>query len=43
MLISKASACSQGALVLEVLVQEGPPALVDDVCTLVSEGCLNIS
>ena len=32
MLISKATAYSQGALVLEVLVQEGPSALIDDLC-----------
>ena len=30
MLISKACAYSQGVLVLEVLVQEGPSALVDE-------------
>ena len=32
MLISKAYAYSQGALVLEVLVQEGPSALIDEEC-----------
>ena len=43
MLITKPCAYSQGALVLEVLVQEEPSALTDEGHALTSEGCLTTS
>ena len=43
MLFSKACVCSRDVLVLEVLVQEGPSALIIYRWALVSEGCLTTS